>query len=269
MNSAIYVISTKKQSMHNEYKIGRHIGTVSKLITRYSTYLIKPIVYFFRYVNDATTLEEIIKTFFYDFRICNINNKKSEWIKLQIDILLPNISLLCDDFDDSMINTIIDIHKSIYKIFICYKCGYITDKKYNFSLHNNKKNKCLSQKKLVVKNTPRSKCNVCDRSFARSDSLKRHKKLQHVVKVNDIVKHVDLCITNVIKINNLLRYECTKCTYKTDKKDHFINHLNRKNPCTFEKKNKSIKKYIDHVCNECNKKFSRKDSLNRHNITYH
>lgn len=71
-----------------------------------------------------------------------------------------------------------------------------------------------------------------------------------------------------------MKYNCKNCDYKTDKKDNYNKHVNKKIPCTLKSKNKhnidkNIGEKIEIKCNSCSKLFSRADSLQRHNKTYH
>ena len=65
------------------------------------------------------------------------------------------------------------------------------------------------------------------------------------------------------------KYKCNRCEYQTNNKTHYDDHLNRKIPCNPNKPHKLIKNNIVHHCLHCNEHFSRKDSLTRHNKTYH
>lgn len=67
----------------------------------------------------------------------------------------------------------------------------------------------------------------------------------------------------------MAKYSCPKCSYKTDKKDHYNDHLNRKIPCDTQPTHNNVKGIKLHKCPECDKTFSRADSLKRHCKTYH
>lgn len=67
----------------------------------------------------------------------------------------------------------------------------------------------------------------------------------------------------------MTNYKCNKCNYQTNNKTHFNDHLNRKISCNINKQHKLIKNNNVHYCKMCNQYFSRKDSLTRHNKTYH
>jgi len=57
----------------------------------------------------------------------------------------------------------------------------------------------------------------------------------------------------------MVNHICPECGYTTNRKSSYENHLHkRKNPC---------KKPIEILCNVCNAKFARADSLKRHLVT--
>jgi hypothetical protein len=76
----IYVISNKVYSDHYMYKIGKHTGTKKKLIKRYKTYLIEPIVYLFFPTHTPLKDECAILARLAKYRIGN-----SEFVKLDLD----------------------------------------------------------------------------------------------------------------------------------------------------------------------------------------
>ena len=45
--TGLYVITTLERSERNEYKVGKHTGSQRKLLSRYRTYLIDPIIVYF------------------------------------------------------------------------------------------------------------------------------------------------------------------------------------------------------------------------------
>lgn len=78
MSKSIYIISTFEQLNNNIFKIGKHNGTRSKLLSRYTTYLINPIIFYFRPVNDYGVVENKIKSELKKFRIKNNNGNYTE-----------------------------------------------------------------------------------------------------------------------------------------------------------------------------------------------
>ena len=61
-NKSIYVISVNDKSKDNEYKIGNHSGTQKQLLSRYQTYLINPIIFYYRPVINWQLIDSKIKS---------------------------------------------------------------------------------------------------------------------------------------------------------------------------------------------------------------
>ena len=61
----------------------------------------------------------------------------------------------------------------------------------------------------------------------------------------------------------MVTYTCDKCNEKFDHKIAYNRHKNRKTDCS-KYRSKSIKEPTDHRCDNCDKIYSRKDSLARH-----
>jgi len=59
----IYIVSTNEKSATNEFKVGRHTGDLKQLYSRYTTYLVNPIIHYTKQVNVGTSpdIEKIIK----------------------------------------------------------------------------------------------------------------------------------------------------------------------------------------------------------------
>src|SRR5258708_3122871 len=66
----------------------------------------------------------------------------------------------------------------------------------------------------------------------------------------------------------MAKYKCKNCPYKTNKKDNFGTHLDRKMPCV-KKKIHGNTKSNKFKCGKCNKNFASNQSLFRHNKTFH
>lgn len=110
--NAVYVVSTSSHADSDTYKLGIHCGTVGKLMRRYGTYLIHPIVYYFCYIDSNFDIERALKDEFIDERIIDYNNKKSEWIKLPLAKIIKCLNAL---IDDSHHDTIIDVVNCVNK----------------------------------------------------------------------------------------------------------------------------------------------------------
>lgn len=89
---AIYVISDVLNSKNNKYKIGRHSGPQSKLLSRYRTYFPNPVIYFyFETESDSSEIEKIIHQKLDQYRIKNDNENNSEWFNCSLFSIIKNI----------------------------------------------------------------------------------------------------------------------------------------------------------------------------------
>ncbi|ANB50172.1 T5orf172 domain-containing protein [Powai lake megavirus] len=88
---SIYIVSTLEKAKKKEYKIGQHTGTQRKLLSRYGTPLIDPIIYFFRPVHNSKKIETLILKKLNKYRIINSSGNKTEWIKLDIDNIIKKV----------------------------------------------------------------------------------------------------------------------------------------------------------------------------------
>lgn len=83
-NESIYVVSTKSRALENIYKIGYHTGTQKKLLSRYRTSLINPIIYFFINVDNKEVIEKNVHEKLKDYMILDDDSNKTEWFKVSI-----------------------------------------------------------------------------------------------------------------------------------------------------------------------------------------
>ncbi len=79
---AIYIISTIKKSLKNIYKIGKYSGNKKSLLSRYRTYLMDPIIFFYQRVSNANKLENELKTLLNDYRLKHSDGGRAEWISM-------------------------------------------------------------------------------------------------------------------------------------------------------------------------------------------
>lgn len=114
MEEAIYVISTLEHSKKNEYKLGYHTGVKKKLISRYTTSLINPIIHYFRYSKYAKEIEAKLKQHFEKERIINNNGNKTEWINIQLDILIIEIDKIFSKYEKNNYNKYKQINNNQY-----------------------------------------------------------------------------------------------------------------------------------------------------------
>lgn len=59
---AFYILSTMNKAKKNIYKIGVHTGDIYSLLSRYLTYILDPIIYYFQYLDkESDNVEDILK----------------------------------------------------------------------------------------------------------------------------------------------------------------------------------------------------------------
>ena len=87
----IYIISTLEKANNNEYKPGKHTGSISQLESRYVTSLINPIIYFYYLCNNACDIERLLKQKLKEYRIVNLNGTVTEWVKLDLKKIIDAI----------------------------------------------------------------------------------------------------------------------------------------------------------------------------------
>ncbi|AYV85330.1 MAG: T5orf172 domain-containing protein [Satyrvirus sp.] len=87
-NLIIYLISSQQRIKQSEYKIGCYTGNINGLISRYRTYLIKPILLFYCVVKtDPKKIEYKILQKFNTKRLPYESGRFSEWVKMDFNIL--------------------------------------------------------------------------------------------------------------------------------------------------------------------------------------
>ena len=87
----LYLISTTEKAKQDMYKLGSHKGSQLKLISRYQTYLIDPIIYFSYPIENPRFIESELKNIFKKYRIKNSNGKLTKWIKMDIHTLIEKL----------------------------------------------------------------------------------------------------------------------------------------------------------------------------------
>lgn len=88
---AIYVVSTEEFAAINKYRMGRWSGNEQGLMNRYSTYLIKPKIYYFRIVNIAAEIELTIKNRLNKYRLKSDKDRLLEWVLIDLTDLIACI----------------------------------------------------------------------------------------------------------------------------------------------------------------------------------
>ena len=86
--TAIYVISTLDEFKKNTFKIGKHRGSQQKLLSRYKTYLVNPIIFYYHPVINYSIIENKIKKKLKNYRIKDNNGKVTEWFTLELSHII-------------------------------------------------------------------------------------------------------------------------------------------------------------------------------------
>lgn len=198
LNKNIYVISTTKRAKKNEYKLGKHKGNSNELLSRYRTYFVNPVIYYFHPVENYEIIEKKILKKLTEHRIKNNNDNDSEWICLELNKILQITTTIILEYgsfvqeldeknkknvikknvieknvieknivekNEKLSNEVLEIYKC-GKFYKCDKCRYKTTVKTNFNRHLQRKNKCGKKNEENI-------C-VCGKKFSRKDNLKRH-----------------------------------------------------------------------------------------------
>ena len=204
MATAIYIISTRVHAEKNEYKLGKHTGSKKKLLSRYTTSLINPILYYFRYSKNSERIESILKQHFEKERIVNRNGHKSEWINIKLNLLIDEIDKNFlkyeknnfdeDIFYEDIFNKGGFTKNSLIKNEInCKKCGKTFNNIYNLNRHLEKSLNCVNGNKSKINYYT---CNMCNKMFTRNDSLKKHYDRNRCKKTN-------IKLNNSMSMNNI------------------------------------------------------------------
>jgi hypothetical protein len=106
----IYVISNQVYAEKNLYKIGKHKGTKKKLLRRYKTYLIDPIVYYFFPTGTYYTDEQTLLSRFSNYRMGT-----SEYVHLDIERILETIQIYFRNKYERCPAVQIEYHRAIYQ----------------------------------------------------------------------------------------------------------------------------------------------------------
>ena len=96
--TAIYVISISEKALKNEYKLGSHTGTKSKLLGRYRTYFTHPILYYYNEAYNSYYIEGFLKNILDEYRIVNENGNKSEWLHIELGKLIEIIDAAIHEY---------------------------------------------------------------------------------------------------------------------------------------------------------------------------
>jgi hypothetical protein len=213
----MYIISTIKKAKKNKHKLGKHGGTKENLLSRYRTYLIKPVIYYFEPVDDCDTVEKQVLARLNKYRMLSDNGRMLEWVKVDLEHIifvinkvieennvarLPNFKIFkCKNQENvNVVNYAKQTpHKNInVPIFTCEHCKKEFTLKTNLQRHLNRKTTCYERKDRLT-------CKTCNVVFTRLGSLNEHMKTnKHINNLTKIVDDKNIKVsggTNISTIN--------------------------------------------------------------------
>jgi hypothetical protein len=85
----VYIITDEHRQKQGIYKIGKHTGNLGKLLSRYGTYLVDPIVLVFQPTGSYTDLmEDLLKDNTMEFVVRKKSGRTTEWRCMSLDLLI-------------------------------------------------------------------------------------------------------------------------------------------------------------------------------------
>jgi hypothetical protein len=86
----------------NQFKIGKHTGEESVLLSRYRTYLLDPILIVYQPTGKYTNIiEKNLKNRTKQWAMRNNNGRKTEWRKIPLEILVEKLLDVIMEIEDS------------------------------------------------------------------------------------------------------------------------------------------------------------------------
>jgi hypothetical protein len=180
---SIYIVTTSEKDQENIYKVGLHTGPQSRLIQRYRTPLINPIITYFVYNPWASEIEAEVLKELDGRRITNELGHKTEWIHYErtniilcIERIIKKIGDTRKDFDKNAINVLTKVVEDLEIDDVHAQSGDV-----DMSPPKGKKTCHHCGEEKVLDDFPRHKkmkdgygntCKSCDRERSKSYRLK-------------------------------------------------------------------------------------------------
>lgn len=101
---AIYIISTEEWSKINKYKLGGCTGPINKLMNRYTTYHVIPVIYYFREIDEYIDVEDKLKNMLIQFRLKSAHNNRLEWLIINLDTLIRCVDVEINLYEENKNN---------------------------------------------------------------------------------------------------------------------------------------------------------------------
>lgn len=98
----VYIITNSDHMKENQFKIGKHTGEESVLLSRYRTYLLDPILIVYQPTGKYTNIiEKNLKNRTKQWAMRNNNGRKTEWRKIPLEILVEKLLDVIMEIEDS------------------------------------------------------------------------------------------------------------------------------------------------------------------------
>lgn len=112
---SVYIISNPSRAGKLEYKIGKHTGLESKLLSNHRGTLKDPVIFLFLPCSDSKMIEKIILKKLTKFRIKNDSGRLTEWVRMDLGRLIEEVKNIESEFK-STINTETEFKSNINNI---------------------------------------------------------------------------------------------------------------------------------------------------------
>jgi hypothetical protein len=89
----LYIISGCDKS---SYKIGTHTGNSQRLLSRYKTSLINPVIHFMYPTTQSYNIEKMCQIYMKDICMIDDNGRKTEWYSGQLDMIIKRVMDIID-----------------------------------------------------------------------------------------------------------------------------------------------------------------------------
>ena len=235
MSQYIYVLSNSLYAKNSIYKVGKHSGSRSKLISRYKTPLIDPQIYLFLLCGDYTQAEREIKAKFQTKRIKH-EGHYTEWVTLPLDELIVNkysdlVTIKSNDTSLPTTELTIKLNDTPLPSEQTIKSNdtpLLTIKSNNTPLPNELTIKSNDTPLLTIKSndTPLLTIKSNDTPLL---TIKSNDTLLLTIKSNDTplltIKSNEAELEDSQTTTGMYRFYCSFCNYGTDKKHSYDVHL--------------------------------------------
>lgn len=231
----IYGVTTKKYASQNLIKIGSTTKPLHRRLCGYNTGKVESDKYYVCFAYkclNSEVLEKQIFSLLQNFKV-DKNNKTNELYNIHFDLLKKILDIICNNDK-----------------YILDQINYII---------SNEQEKYLDQEPIIPNDILLKGefiCSSCNKDFFDKYHLNRHLNRENPCGQIYNCKKCDKNFNNINTFNMHLKNQCPKCELCHNNQRDLINHLNMKKPCDSSTDH--------HICVNCNKRFSKKSSLDIH-----